>query len=76
MDSPDVVKGSPAWLGDGKVGDEAAWAEACGPAGAGRQCDNPGPHAHHERPAQKSGDRATWQAAVGQPLTWPPRAGT
>lgn len=36
MDSPGVVKGSPGWPGDGKVGDEAAWGEACGPAGTGR----------------------------------------
>ena len=43
MDSLDVVKGSPAWPGDGKVGDEEAWAEACGLAGAGRQCDTQAP---------------------------------
>lgn len=36
MDSPDVVKGSAGWPGDGKAGDEAARGEACGLAGAGR----------------------------------------
>lgn len=70
MDSPDVVKGSLGWPGDGK-------GRGQGGLGRGMWCDiqeqagsvTSRPQAYHDHLAQKRGDRTTWQTPVSQPVT-------